>query len=653
MKIGKQWKIALVVAFLGNIFSYFVLLGPIERLNIDVLNVLSPSNKSSSDIVVVAIDENSFSAFETQWPWPRELHGMLVERLVEEGARDIIFDVVFAEPSEPESDGYFAEAISMADNVILASDLTAVDDGFMSGVIETRPFIDFEEAGARVGLAGVDQDNDRVIRYFPSFEGTLSSVAAQIEEVPSERSRIINYVGEDHSFNYLSYYQFFLEDGVEPGAIEDKYVLIGLDVKATPDVQQSQVDAFPTPHTRFNARLSPGVEVHANMLHNLLNESWIINPSTEQKIIYLALMAIIGFLATQTFNPFSSAAILLVSGAGAFGVSIVTWQQGYFLTSFAAIPSFIFSFVASGAHAYLTEGKQKRQIKGAFAQYLAPDMVDALIADPDKLTLGGEKRKMTIMFCDVRGFTAISEALKDRPEVLAEVINTLLTELTNDILDSGGTIDKYMGDCIMAFWNAPVENPKHAELAVEAAQKMMKTIYRVNDIISTQGNVSFDLRIGIGVATGECVVGNMGSKQRFDYTVLGDVVNLASRLEGQTKGYGITTVICKNTAAAIDNKTEFILEIDKIRVKGKTDPEVIFGLLEHQATKDETKVVGEYLSEFRAGNFDKSMQALDTLLKREKSPVFGYATLMKNRIEELKKAPLPKNWDGVYTAETK
>ncbi len=351
MKIGKQWKIALVVAFLGNIFSYFVLLGPIERLNIDVLNVLSPSNKPSNDIVVVAIDENSFSAFETQWPWPRELHGMLVERLVEEGARDIIFDVVFAEPSEPESDGYFAEAISMADNVILASDLTAVDDGFMSGVIETRPFIDFEEAGARVGLAGVDQDNDRVIRYFPSFEGTLSSVAAQIEEVPSERSRIINYVGEDHSFKYLSYYQFFLEDGVEPEAIEDKYVLIGLDVKATPDIQQSQVDAFPTPHTRFNARLSPGVEVHANMLHNLLNESWIINPSTDQKIIYLALMAIIGFLATQTFNPFSSAAMLLVSGAGAFGVSIVTWQQGYFLTSFAAIPSFIFSFIASGAHA--------------------------------------------------------------------------------------------------------------------------------------------------------------------------------------------------------------------------------------------------------------------------------------------------------------
>ena len=198
MKLGKQWKIAAISIIVGNIFSFFILLGPVERLNIDILNVLMPSEKAIEDIVVVAIDETSFSAFETQWPWPREYHGMLVERLVQEGAKDIIFDVVFAEPSEPESDGYFADAITMAENVILASDLTAVDDGFITGIIETRPYIDFEEAGARVGLAGVDQDNDRVIRYFPSFEDTLSSVAAQYSEVPDERSKIINYITNFH-----------------------------------------------------------------------------------------------------------------------------------------------------------------------------------------------------------------------------------------------------------------------------------------------------------------------------------------------------------------------------------------------------------------------------------------------------------------------
>ena len=653
MKFGKQWKIALAAAIIGNIFSYFVFLGPAERFNIDVLNVILPSSASSDDIVIVAIDETSFSAFETQWPWPRELHGMLVERLVEQGARDIIFDVIFAEPSEPESDVYFASAIANAKNVILASDLTAVDDGFMSGVIETRPYIDFEEAGARVGLAGVDQDNDRVIRYFPSFEGTLASVAAKYNEVPDDRSQIINYVGADHSFDYVSYYQFFLEDGIEPGSIEDKYVLIGLDVKSSPDVQQSQVDAFPTPHTRFNARLSPGVEVHANMLQNLLQHSWITNPSNAQKILFLSFMAIIGFLATQTFNPYYSLGALLLASISAFGASILSWQQGYFLTTFAAFPSYIIGFVASGAHAYLTEGKQKRQIKGAFAQYLAPDMVDALIADPDKLTLGGEKRTMTIMFCDVRGFTAISEALKDQPEVLAEVINTLLTELTNDILECGGTIDKYMGDCIMAFWNAPVENPKHAELAVSASQKMMKTIYKVNDKIRSQGKVTFDLRIGIGVATGECVVGNMGSKQRFDYTVLGDVVNLASRLEGQTKGYGVTTVLCKNTASSSRSSKNLVLEIDKIRVKGKKDPEVIFGLLEDGASENELNLASEYLGKFRSGDFKGAKESLKKILNNESSPIFSFAKLMDNRINDLLEKPLPSDWDGVYTADTK
>ena len=280
-------------------------------------------------------------------------------------------------------------------------------------------------------------------------------------------------------------------------------------------------------------------------------------------------------------------------------------------------------------------------------------MVDALIADPDKLTLGGEKRKMTIMFCDVRGFTAISEALKEKPEVLAEVINTLLTELTNDILECGGTIDKYMGDCIMAFWNAPVENPKHAELAVLAAQKMMKTIYKVNDIISAQGQVSFDLRIGIGVATGECVVGNMGSKQRFDYTVLGDVVNLASRLEGQTKGYGITTVLCKNTAEAVLDKKEIVLEIDKIRVKGKTDPETIFGLLEADASETELKIVEDYLRLFREGKFKDAKKVIKQNIQDENSSIFQFSKLMDERLNELLELPVPKDWDGVYTAQTK
>ena len=206
-------------------------------------------------------------------------------------------------------------------------------------------------------------------------------------------------------------------------------------------------------------------------------------------------------------------------------------------------------------------------LKKAFSQYLSPDMVNTLIAEPDRLQLGGEKKLMTIMFCDVRGFTSISEKLKSRPEVLTDVINTLLTELSQKILETGGTIDKYMGDCIMAFWNAPVLDPMHAENAVRAAREMASSVDEINQLIEEKEGENFGLKIGIGIATGECVVGNMGSKQRFDYTVLGDVVNLASRLEGQTKSYGTTTIICKNTASTITSETADIIEVDRIRLK--------------------------------------------------------------------------------------
>ena len=649
--IGKQSLVSAIAGLFSILITWLFLIGPIERLNIDLLNYFFPSKANSDDVVVVAIDEQSFSAFDKQWPWPREFHAALIDRLKEEGAKEIIFDVVFAEPSNDESDQAFAEAIKKAGNVTLASDLSETQGGFISGVIETRPVAIFEDAGAKVGLAGVDMDNDMVVRYHPTYEKTLAGVPANLNTPPGERTKIIKYAGPDHFFNFISYYQFFVEDGIPKGAIKDKIVFIGLDLKATPDVQKA-TDTFPTPFTRFNSRFSPGVEVHANLYHNLVNKNWVANPSDLEKIFYFALMFLISFIATSNFKPLRSLFLGTFSHVITFSVSIFVWNDGYFLTSLISFPCFIFMYVASSAHAFLTEGKQKRMIKGAFAQYLAPDMVDALIADPEKLQLGGEKRIMTIMFCDVRGFTAISEALKSTPEVLTEVINTLLTDLSNDILECGGTIDKYMGDCIMAFWNAPVENSKHAELAVEAAKKMMKTIYRVNDKVQEERPNIPPLRIGIGIGTGECVVGNMGSKQRFDYTVLGDVVNLSSRLEGQTKGYGVSTIICKNTAGKVSNLETEVLEIDKIRVKGKTEPETIYAILEDPDTKINIDRVSEYLKAFRLGHLKDASKILQKI-PEEGSSLSNYKKLMLERLLELESNGLPSDWDGVYTAETK
>ena len=454
----------------------------------------------------------------------------------------------------------------------------------------------------------------------------------------------------------LSYYQLFIEDGVPEGFLEDKIVLIGLDAKASADVQKSQQDSFPTPFTRFNARQTPGVEIHANLLDNLIQNNWISNPPDSHKIFVVILMTIISIVISSSWRP-TFTLVLGVSFNAVLGIlSFYLWTKGYYLNFLLGIPTFAISYVAAGGHAYLTEGRQKRQIKGAFGQYLSPAMVDTLIADPEKLKLGGERRKMTIMFCDVRGFTTISEALKDTPEKLTEIINILLTSLTKDVLDCNGTIDKYMGDCIMAFWNAPLEDEKHASNAVEAARRMIITMERVNKELKDSGKSEFDLKIGVGLGTGYCVVGNMGSDQRFDYTVLGDVVNLSSRLEGQTKTYGMTAVLSSYTVDELseNNKEilENIVEIDKIKVKGKKDPEIIFGLASEKILPEEKKLVEKYLIAFRNGDLVNALSELERLSKVGKE-MKSFASLMKERVTELQIIGLPDNWEGVFEATSK
>tara|TARA_Y100001968_G_scaffold26976_1_gene21029 strand:+ start:873 stop:2870 length:1998 start_codon:yes stop_codon:yes gene_type:complete len=662
-RLGKQFYVAAVSAVIGALLTVFILNGALQRVSIDILNYFLASENTSGKIVVIGIDDTSFSALDEsvgRWPWPRWIHGDLVDTLSAYGASQIIFDVIFSETSDAEMDQYFADAISRATRVILASDVSEVQGEYISGLIESRPIPIFEESGAEVGLAGVDMDADRVIRYhpyYPDYPDTLSSLGSNInigEIIP--QSRILRYAGPDHTFPYLSYYQLFIEDGVPEGFLEDKIVLIGLDAKASADVQKSQQDSFPTPFTRFNARQTPGVEIHANLLDNLIQNNWISNPPDSHKVFVVILMTIISIVISSSWRP-TFTLVLGVSFNAVLGIlSFYLWTKGYYLNFLLGIPTFAISYVAAGGHAYLTEGRQKRQIKGAFGQYLSPAMVDTLIADPEKLKLGGERRKMTIMFCDVRGFTTISEALKDTPEKLTEIINILLTSLTKDVLDCNGTIDKYMGDCIMAFWNAPLEDEKHASNAVEAARRMIITMERVNKELKDSGKSEFDLKIGVGLGTGYCVVGNMGSDQRFDYTVLGDVVNLSSRLEGQTKTYGMTAVLSSYTVDELseNNKEilENIVEIDKIKVKGKKDPEIIFGLASEKILPEEKKLVEKYLIAFRNGDLVNALSELERLSKVGKE-MKSFASLMKERVTELQIIGLPDNWEGVFEATSK
>ena len=653
MKFGKQIKVSIISSLIATIFSIFALNDPIKRIYIDTLNYLHEGDSKIDDVVIVGIDETSFQAMEMQWPWPREVHGELVNEISKFNPKSIVFDVVFSEPSNEVSDNHFADSIANAKKVVLASDLSIREGQFLSGTVETRPLELFEKAGALVGLAGVEADVDMVVRHFPQFDYTLLSEATFGKEMSlSDDKKIIRYQGSSHTFNYISYFKFFMPDGVKREEIENKIILIGLDVKASPDMTSSQKDAFPSPFTRFDAQLMPGVELHANLVSNLIHKNSVSYKSNTFNIILLILNFLIISFICSSWKPVST--ILFGSGVclGWFMLASYFWVDGSFINALISIPIFLLTYISSGGHAYLTEGRQKKMIKGAFAQYLSPDMVDSLIEEPDKLKLGGEKRVMSIMFCDVRGFTAISEALKTKPEKLTEVINILLTHLSNDILNCKGTIDKYMGDCIMAFWNAPLINENHPEDAIEAARKMMITMDKVNSLVQKSGDIDFDLKIGIGIGTGECVVGNMGSDQRFDYTVLGDVVNLSSRLEGQTKAYGVTTIISSNTFSQSKNDKGDIIELDKIQVKGKTEPETIFGLFNDKLSSDERKLQESFLDAYKKGDYHKSSKSLDDLIKLN-SNLVSYASIMKKRIKIYEKSGFPDDWQGVFVATEK
>ncbi len=312
---------------------------------------------------------------------------------------------------------------------------------------------------------------------------------------------------------------------------------------------------------------------------------------------------------------------------------------------------------------YASEQAQRRQIRSAFGQYLSPSLVEQLALSPEKLVLGGEEREMSILFSDVRGFTTISELYKDDPQGLTSLMNSFLTPLTNAIIEHKGTIDKYMGDAVMAFWNAPLNDANHEQNACDAALEMLHRVATLNREREQQaketGQRFIPIKVGVGINTGKCVVGNMGSDLRFNYSVLGDPVNLASRLEGQSKPYGLSVIIGSKTASGLRDKFA-VLEFDRITVKGKTEPESVFTLLGRADVAGSDKfrqlrgAVAEMLSCYRQRNFAGAAKSI--VRCREVSDGFGLDGLFElysERISSYEKNPPPADWNGVAVLDTK
>lgn len=339
------------------------------------------------------------------------------------------------------------------------------------------------------------------------------------------------------------------------------------------------------------------------------------------------------------------------------GGSVYTYEQYRILVD-ATFP--VMAILLVGLHVnivkFISEFEMKQQIKKQFGTYMSPELVAKLVRNPELLQLGGVEQELSIQFTDVRGFTSISEHYGKDVQGLTRMMNRYMTAVTKKILENEGTLDKFIGDATMAFWNAPLDNTKHCKDSVKAALEMLEEVKAFNNAIAEEGVPPFGM--GVGINTGNVVVGNMGSDQRFDYTCLGDAVNLASRLEGQTKNYGVFIIIGPVTAERLGSEY-FTLELDKIAVKGKKLGVTVYTVFynpseQHRPFWDDAKELhNKMLAEYRSQNWNKAVELVNDLKGSFSGQMNDYYNLWLKRIDEMRKKGLPIDWDGTYVSESK
>jgi adenylate cyclase len=542
-----------------------------------------------------------------------------------------------------------------------------------------------EHAAAGRGLFTIRPERDGIIRRVPMImqaQGqTMPSLTFEILRVASGSGTIliktetagIKSIGvkgfeipTDHNGQLWVHYARndasiyvpavnVLEKNVAPDMIAGKLVLIGTSAVGLNDIKTTPV-----------SRAMPGVEIHAQVLESALTGAVISQPIFGIAVEFAT--ALLFGLLVIAFAPQFGPITLVVLGA-AFA-SMLVGLSVYFYAHDRLLIDFTYPLMSTTA-IYLTlifasfvrEQSQRRQIRSAFGQYISPALVEQLAQAPEKLVLGGEQREMTIMFSDMRGFTSISEIYKSDPQGLTSLMNRFLTPLTNAILARKGTIDKYMGDAIMAFWNAPLDDKEHQINACEAALDMLERVDELEKVRTEEakegGFTYIPLNIGVGLNTGTCVVGNMGSDVRFDYSVLGDSVNLASRLEGQSKEYGFPIIVGSKTAMAVKEKFA-ILELDFIMVKGKKEPEVIYAI----AGRDDVAQSGafqrlrnltiEMLACYRSRDWEGALFAIERGRNSDDGAALSSLyKLYEARIKSYIETPPPDDWNGAFALLTK
>lgn len=587
------------------------------------------------NIVIIAIDDESLAALG-QWPWRRSVFADALEKL--ESARAVGIDISFSEPSRygAPDDQELAAALAARPSVLPVQLAPR-------GKVASVALPEFA-ATAKLGFVNLPLDADSVSRTssinengYPSFAALLSvSERAQ----PSALYRIM-YHGPRGTFLTLPFIDL-LDGKIPPQTLAGATVLIG----ATAD------DLHDTVLTPFGTM--PGVEAHANEIETLSNGIYpheLPKPLGAVLIVafsFVAVYLVAHFRRLRTLLPVLTAFWLVINLAGLFAFGHALLIPFIYLNT-----AFLGAAGIAIAIAYATESRERERIRTAFQYYLMPDVIEELLTHPEKLALGGERRQVTILFSDIAGFTTLSEQLS--PQELTTLMNEYLTAMTDIILEERGLVDKYIGDAIMAFWGAPVENTRQAEDSCRAAVRMMAKLDELNSQWKQQGLPPIGMRIGI--ATGEVVVGNMGSARRFNYTVMGDEVNLASRLESLNKAYGTVAMVAEATytaaaKGAAHGEGLHFRRLGKVRVKGKHEARTIYQLLPNEPNAQEATQLEEFahgLAAYEHGHWEEAIRHFTAA--QNVAPDAPSAALLRQTQARL--GDPPTHWDGVCIFDSK
>lgn len=460
--------------------------------------------------------------------------------------------------------------------------------------------------------------------------------------VDHDVATFVPYRGKQGSFRYISVTDV-LHDRVEPAQLKDKIVLVGTTAPGLLDMRATPV-----------AEVYPGVEVHANMIAGILDQNLKERPAymIGAEVVWLLLIGVVLSFLMPLLSPAKAILVSAFMFAITQGVSLLLWHYGNVLLTVAnSLVMISLLFALDMSYGYFVESRTKHQITSLFGKYVPTELVDEMSKHPEQVvSMEGESREMTILFSDVRGFTTISEGLD--PKELSQLMNEFLTPLSRVVSKHQGKVDKYMGDCIMAFWGAPNPLPDHARNAVLAGIEMQATLKALQPHFKERGWP--EIHVGVGINTGRVSVGNMGSEVRVAYTVMGDEVNLASRLEGITKQYGVGIIVGENTRNAV---TDFVYrELDHVRVKGKDKPVAIYepiGLAGEvgKALQDEIRLFHEVRRLYRKQDWDQAELQLMNLQRM--SPDTKLYGIYAERVAYFRKNPPAADWDGVFVFQTK